>query len=82
MLKSDFSNYTGLFGRGNYLVRELLALVEHAEKHPQTATKLETLFNADVARVQAAITAAKSRAESSGPGGGILPTDPEPEQGG
>ncbi|UVB02979.1 hypothetical protein IVIADoCa2_2 [Xanthomonas phage vB_Xar_IVIA-DoCa2] len=72
MLKSDFSNYTGLFGRGNYLVRELLALVEHAEKHPQTAAPLETLFNADVSRVQAAITAAKSRAESSGPGGGPL----------
>lgn len=72
MLKSDFSNYTGLFGRGNYLARELLALVEHAEKHPQTVAQLETLFNADVSRVQAAIAAAKSRAESSGPGGGPL----------
>lgn len=70
MLKSDFSNYTGLNGRGTYLVRELLYLVEQAEQHPQTAAQLETLFNADVARVQAAITAAKARTIMSGPGGG------------
>lgn len=38
MLKSNFQNYTGLFDRGTYLNRELLALVEHAEMHPQTAT--------------------------------------------
>jgi hypothetical protein len=61
MLKSDFSNYTGFYGRGNYLIRELLGLVEHAEQHPQTAAQLETLFNADVARVQAAIDDAKDR---------------------
>lgn len=75
MRKSDFSNYTGLFGRGHELVCSLLALVEHAEMHPQTAAQLETLFNADVARVQAAITAAKARTESSGPGGGSLIVD-------
>jgi len=61
VLKSDFSNYSAVFGRGNYLTRELLALVEHAEQYPQTAAQLETLFNADVARVQAAIDAAKDR---------------------
>lgn len=61
MLKSDFSNYSAVFGRGNYLTRELLALVEHAEQYPGTAAQLETLFNADVARVQAAIDAAKDR---------------------
>lgn len=61
MLKSDFSNYSAVFGRGNYLTRELLALVEHAEQYPMTAAQLETLFNADVARVQAAIDAAKDR---------------------
>lgn len=72
MLKSDFSNYTGLNGRGNYLVRELLYLVEQAQQHPQTAAQLETLFNADVARVQAAITAAKARPRMSGPGGGPI----------
>ncbi|AMW36110.1 hypothetical protein HOR13_gp05 [Xanthomonas phage XAJ24] len=80
MIKSDFSNYTGLFGRGNYLVRELLALVEHAEKHPQTAAQLQDLFTADVNRVQAALTAALSRDESSGPNSGLLPEDPEPEE--
>lgn len=72
MQKSNFSNYTGLFGRGNYLIRELLALVEHCEQHPQTAAQLEALFNADVGRVQAAITAAKARMASSGFGGGLL----------
>jgi uncharacterized protein YjdB len=61
VLKSEFSNYSAVFGRGNYLTRELLALVEHAEQYPQTAAQLETLFNADVARVQAAIGAAKDR---------------------
>lgn len=80
MLKSDFSNYTGLFGRGNYLVRELLALVEHAEKHPQTAAQLQALFTADVTRVQAALTAAQARTESSGPAGGPLPAPEEPEE--
>lgn len=75
MLKSDFKNYTGLFGRANDLHHELLALVEHAEQHPQTAAQLETLFNADVALVQAAITAAKARTVSSGPGGGSLIVD-------
>lgn len=81
MQKSSFSNYTGLFGRGNYLIRELLALVEHCEQHPQTAAQLEALFNADVGRVQAAITAAKARTQSSGPGGGPL-SQPEPPEGG
>ncbi len=61
MRKSDFSNYTGLYGRGAELARELLALVEHAEQYPQTAAQLETLFNADAERVQAAIDAAKDR---------------------
>ena len=80
MLKSNFSNYTGLYGRGNYLLRELLSLVEHCELHPQTAGQLETLFNADVTRVSAAITAAKARTQSSGPGGGVISEpDPDPE---
>lgn len=79
MLKSDFSNYTGLYGRGNYVARELLMLVEHAEQHPQTAAQLLAKFNADSARVVAAITAAQSRAESSGPNSGELPAPDEPE---
>lgn len=78
MLKSNFSNYTGLFGRGNYLVRELLELVEHAEKHPQTAAQLQALFTADVTRVQAALTAALSRDGSSGPNSRLLPEPEEP----
>lgn len=78
MMKHDFNNYNPVYGRGQYLVRELHLLVEHAEKHPQTAAQLQTLFNGDVARVQAAITAAIARTESSGPGGGLLPQS-EPE---
>jgi uncharacterized protein YjdB len=61
VLKSEFSNYSAVFGRGNYLVRELLALVMHAEQYPGTTEQLQTLFNADVARVQAAITTVLSR---------------------
>lgn len=80
MLKSDFSNYTGKYGRGNYLVRELLLLVEHAEKHPQTATELQELFDADVLRVQDALTAAAARVKLSGPaplGDDYTPPTPE-----
>ncbi|UGL61156.1 hypothetical protein [Xanthomonas phage MUD8-T1] len=80
MQKSDFSNYTGLSGRGNYLVRELLYLVEQAEMHPQTAEQLQALFTADAARVQAALTAAADRTRMSGPAGGDLP-QPDPEEG-
>lgn len=72
MLKSDFQNYTGLFGRGTHLNSELLALVEHAEMHPQTAVQLKAKFDADVAVVQAALTAAAGRTESTGPGGSTL----------
>lgn len=72
MLKADFHNYNPYFGRANYLVRELHLLVEHAEKHPQTAAQLQALFTDDVSKIQAALTAAQSRAESSGPGGGPL----------
>lgn len=61
MLKSDFSNYTGLYGRGNYLARELLLLVEHGEKYPMTALQLLAKFNADQARVRNALTAALGR---------------------
>lgn len=75
MLKSDFANYTGLYGRGNYITRELLMLVEHAEQHPQTAAQLSAKFNADVALVQAALTAAALRTVMSGPGGGQLNVD-------
>lgn len=82
MLKSDFNNYNPVYGRGQYLVRELHLLLEHAEKHPQTASQLQALLTADVARVQAAMTAAMTRAESSGPGGGELAQpEPEPEPG-
>lgn len=67
MLKSDFSNYTGLYGRGNYLIRELLALVEHCEKHPQTAAQLKALFDADATRVDTAMADALERTKLSGP---------------
>jgi hypothetical protein len=64
MLKSDFSNYTGLFGRGNYLVREMLALTEQGQMNPGSKAALLTLFNADVARVQAALGATQTEEET------------------
>jgi hypothetical protein len=70
MLKSDFSNYTGLNGRGNYLVREMLYLIEQGEMHPATAAQLRALFAADAARVDAALVAAAGRVQMSGPNGG------------
>ncbi|UUR56228.1 hypothetical protein pXoo2106_45 [Xanthomonas phage pXoo2106] len=80
MLKSDFpGQYTGLYGRGDYIRRELQLLVEYAEQHPQTAAQLQAIFSGDVALVQAALTAAQSRTQSSGPNSGPLP-DPEPEE--
>jgi len=80
MLKSDFpSNYTGLYGRSNYLHRELLLIREYAEMHPQSAAELGALLAADYAVIAAAITAAASRDEMSGPGGGPLPVEPEPD---
>ncbi|QGH45079.1 hypothetical protein [Bacteriophage Titan-X] len=80
MQKSDFpSNYTGFYGRGNYLHRELLMLLEHAEQHPQTAAQLQSRLTADIAVIQTALTAAAARTKMSGPGGGDLPVEPEPE---
>ena len=63
MLKSDFSNYTGRYGRGTYLVRELLALAEHGQMNPGSRGELLALFNADVARVQAALATPEVPAE-------------------
>lgn len=74
MLKSDFSNYTGVYGRGPQFVRELQLLVEHAEQHPQTAEQLLTLVGVDWLKMSAALLAANSRTISSGPGGGPLPS--------
>lgn len=80
MKKSDFSTRPDIFGRSNYLIREMLALVEHAEKHPQTADELSTWFTAQSALVDAALLAAQDRTEMSGPGGGDRPDDePEPD---
>lgn len=71
MQKSDFAaNYTKIYGRGNYLHRELLDLVEHAEMHPQTAAQLLAAWDADAAIVRAALVAAQLRDGMSGPGGG------------
>lgn len=68
MQKSQFtSNYTGIFNRGNYLHRELLALIEHAEMHPQTAAQLLAQFQKDAALVLDHLTAAGLRTSSSGP---------------
>lgn len=81
MQKSDFtSNYTGLFGRGNYLHRELLALVEHAEQHPATAAQLLAQFQKDATLVLDALIAAGARTQSSGPNSGPhTPVDLDPD---
>lgn len=79
MKKSDFNTRPDLFTRSNYLIREMLALVEHAEMHPQTAEQLSTWFTTQSALVDAALLAAQDRTEMSGPGGGPLPVEPEPD---
>lgn len=74
MQKSDFpSNYTGLYGRGNYLHRELLMLLEHAEQHPATAAQLLSRLTADVNVIAAGLGEAANRTQMSGPNGGPRP---------
>lgn len=70
MQPHEFQNYLPYYGRSNELRRELSNLLEHAEKHPQTANQLLTLFNLDATSVLAALTAAANRSYMSGPGGG------------
>lgn len=79
MVKSDFPQQNEIFGRSTYLNRELLAFVEHAEKHPQTAAQLANLWGQYDSIVSAALTAAQTRDEMSGPGGGPLPEPPAPD---
>ncbi|WWO60267.1 hypothetical protein [Xanthomonas phage SB3] len=62
MIKSDFENYVPYLGRGNYLTRELLALVNHAELYPSTAAQLMALFDLDVPKVRGRLEAAAQRA--------------------
>lgn len=62
MIKSDFENYVPYLGRSNYLTRELLALVNHAELYPSTAAQLLALFDLDVPKVRGRLEAAAQRA--------------------
>ncbi|UYA98828.1 hypothetical protein IVIADoCa7_2 [Xanthomonas phage vB_Xar_IVIA-DoCa7] len=62
MIKSDFENYVPYLGRSNYLTRELLALVNHAELYPSTAAQLMALFDLDVPKVRGRLEAAAQRA--------------------
>ena len=71
MQKHDFTNQPLLFGRSNYLVREMLALVEHAEQHPTSAADLLAYWDTNAALVRAALVAAEDRLEGE-------PEDPEP----
>lgn len=81
MQKHDFPTAHTFFNRYRELNRELLALVEHAEKHPQTSEQLDTYFTTCSTIVNASIDAAKLRTTSTGPGGGPVNT-PEGEEGG
>lgn len=75
MRKSDFTNRPQIFGRSNYLVREMLALVEHAEQNPTSAADLLAYWDANAALVRAAVVAAQDRVPA--PEVPEEPTDPE-----
>lgn len=74
MQKHDFQNNPMIFGRSNYLVREMLALVEHAEQHPTSAVDLLAYWDANAALVRAALVAAQDRLPEPEP---EVPVDPE-----
>ena len=74
MRKSDFSTRPSIFGRSNYLIREMLALVEHAEQHPTSAADLLAYWDANAALVRAALVAAEDRLPEPEP---EVPVDPE-----
>ncbi|AHB12143.1 hypothetical protein Paz_46 [Xylella phage Paz] len=57
MYRSDLSNYTRAYGGGNQLVTEFVKLVGYVEVHPNSAEQILALFDADVAKVRAAIQA-------------------------
>ncbi|QWT56540.1 hypothetical protein [Xanthomonas phage SB1] len=67
MIRSDFSNYTPVYGGGAGLVQEFVKLVGYLRTFPNSAEAVLALFNADVAKVKAAIEALVPEA----------PTDPE-----
>ena len=69
MRKSDFSTRPSIFGRSNYLIREMLALVEHAEQNPGSASELLDYWDTNAALARAAIAAA------------VPAPDPDPEPG-
>lgn len=58
MRKSDFSTKPAIFGRSNYLIREMLALVEHAEQNPTSAEDLLAYWDSNAALVRTAISGA------------------------
>lgn len=70
MLKSDFISRPELYGRINYLNREMYLVAEHVQKHPQASGPLQTMLAANIAILNAALTEAQGRDENSGPGGG------------
>lgn len=74
MRKSDFLGPSGLYGRMNYLVREMYLVAEHIQKHPQASAPLQTVVAANVGILNAAILEAQGRDENSGPGGGPFTT--------
>lgn len=67
MIRSDFSNYTPVYGGGAGLVQEFVKLVGYLRTFPNSAEAVLALFNADVAKVKAAIEALIPES----------PTDPE-----
>lgn len=55
---TDLSNYTPVYGRGAKLHRELTELVRYFSVHPNSAADVAALFEADAAKVVAALKAA------------------------
>lgn len=74
MRKSDFSTRPGIFGRSNYLIREMLALVEHAEQNPGSASELLYYWDTNAALVRGAIEEASPAEPDPDP-------EPDPEPG-
>lgn len=65
MNRSDLSNYSQTYGRGQHLVTELVQLARYVGTFPNSAAEILAQFDADVAKVRAAIVAE-------------IPVEPEP----
>lgn len=54
---TDLSNYTPIYGRGAEFRRELVEFVRYFTTHKNSAVAAAELFAADVAKIEAALSA-------------------------